>query len=176
MQTLKRKIFTVGHSTHPMGDFIEILKKYGVKRLIDIRKIPKSRHNPQFNKDNLSKKLKTAKIVYKPCLSLGGLRKPNKESVNNAWINSSFRGFADYMQTEEFKEALKGLVKESNETTVAIMCAEAVPWRCHRSLIADALSVLNIDVEHIISFNKSAKHKITTFAVVEGKKITYPAQ
>lgn len=167
-------IFTVGHSTKTISDFIELLKGYQIKEIVDIRTIPKSRHNPQFNGDDLRKSLSDAQIGYLQLKGLGGLRHPLKDSLNTAWVNASFRGFADYMQTEEFEENIEKLIKISEEQTTAIMCAEAVPWRCHRSLIGDALLVRGINVRHIISAHSSMDHKLTPWAKVRGKSITYP--
>ena len=132
-------VFTIGHSTRSIEDFVEILKHYTINELIDIRTIPKSRHNPQFNGPELAHVLRNHHIGYRHQKNLGGLRHAYADSVNTAWRNASFRGYADYMQTAEFKEGLQELIQTAQEKTVAIMCAEAVPWRCHRSLIGDAL-------------------------------------
>ena len=167
-------IFTIGHSTREIGEFIELLKSHKITQLVDIRTIPKSRHNPQYNQDELAKSLKQKSIDYVYMKSLGGLRPAVKNSVNEAWRNKSFRNYADYMQSDEFKQGLDELMKLSRRNTTAIMCAEAVPWRCHRSLVADALLVHDIPVNEIISSNNTRPHKLTEFAVVDGKKITYP--
>jgi uncharacterized protein (DUF488 family) len=168
-------IFTIGHSTRPLEEFIEILSAFRIEKLVDVRTIPRSRHNPQFNADTLTERLRQAHIGYLPLKGLGGLRHARKDSPNMAWRNASFRGFADYMQTEEFEESLGQLILLSEKETVAIMCAEAVPWRCHRSLIADALAVRGIGVRHILSVNSDREHTITPWAKVRGRKITYPA-
>lgn len=168
-------IYTIGHSTHPIQEFITILKQYKITQLIDIRTIPKSRYNPQFNKQELAHKLRNHHIGYRHEKHLGGLRHAHKDSINLGWHNASFRGFADYMQTDEFKTALKKLIEQAQTKTIAIMCAEGVPWRCHRSLIADALLVHTVTVEDIYSIHSCKPHELTPFAKVQGKNITYPA-
>jgi uncharacterized protein (DUF488 family) len=165
-------VMTIGHSTHPIEDFVKILEAHGVKKVVDVRTIPRSRHNPQFNKEFLPAAL--GKIGYVHIKGLGGLRHPRKDSPNTGWKNSSFRGFADYMQTEEFTKSIDRLIEIARQTQIAIMCAEAVPWRCHRSLIADALTIRNINVEHIYSATSIKPHKLTPFAKVRGTVITYP--
>src|SRR5579863_142232 len=139
-------VYTVGHSVHPIQEFIHILQAYGIRLLVDVRTIPKSRRNPQFSQENLPGSLQTAGIQYRHLPGLGGLRHPRKDSMNTGWRNASFRGYADYMQTPEFTENLDQLIKLSSDVPTAIMCAEAVPWRCHRSLIADALLAQGIPV------------------------------
>jgi uncharacterized protein (DUF488 family) len=168
-------VHTVGHSTHPIEQFIGILQAHGIRRLVDVRTIPKSRRNPQFNKESLSASLPAAGIEYLHLPGLGGLRHPRKDSTNTAWRNASFRGYADYMQTPEFAENLDHLVELAAQAPTAIMCAEAVPWRCHRSLIADALAARGISVIEILSATKSQPHAITSFAHVEGQQVTYPS-
>jgi uncharacterized protein (DUF488 family) len=168
-------IYTIGHSTHSIAEFLDMLKHQHVTELIDIRTIPKSRHNPQFNGPDLAHVLRNHHIGYRHQKSLGGLRHTSTNSINTAWENSSFRGFADYMQTSEFKEGLDGLIKTALEKTVAIMCAEAVPWRCHRSLIGDALLAHDIAVKDIFSVTSVKEHTLTPWAQVDGTNITYPA-
>jgi uncharacterized protein (DUF488 family) len=168
-------IFTVGHSTHPIDEFIGILKAHGVKKLIDVRTVPKSRHNPQFNGDALAASLLASGITYRRMQSLGGLRHARKDSRNGAWRNESFRGYADYMQTEEFSTAIDQLVERGRANNSAIMCAEAVPWRCHRSLIGDALLVRNVEVLDIMTEKSAKPHTLTSFARVEGDRVWYPA-
>ncbi len=170
----KFEVFTIGHSTHPIAEFVQILKANGVKRVIDIRTIPRSRHNPQFNGEALAESLRASGIAYSHIKKLGGLRHPSKESINLGWRNSGFRGFADYMQTPEFDAALERAIKLAKTKPSALMCAEAVPWRCHRSLVADALSARKIPVMHISSATRASAHKITPFALVRGSCITYP--
>jgi uncharacterized protein (DUF488 family) len=167
-------ILTIGHSTHPIEDFLEILAAHGVERLADVRTIPKSRRNPQFNKDKLKAALAAENVKYLHLAGLGGLRHPRKDSVNTAWQNASFRGYADYMQTLEFARSLGELLSYASEYSTVVMCAEAVPWRCHRSLIADALAARGISVEHLMSKITRKPHTLTPFAKIEGMKVTYP--
>ncbi len=167
-------ILTIGHSTRTIETFIELLRTHGVRRLVDVRTIPRSRHNPQFNRDTLPKTLGPAGIGYTHMEELGGLRHPRGDSPNGGWRNSSFRGFADYMQTPEFEAGLETLIQAAGSGQIAIMCAEAVPWRCHRSLIADALKVRGCRVEHIMSLTRTQPHSLTPFVSVDGTHITYP--
>lgn len=167
-------IFTLGHSTHSIEEFLTILKTYNIQELIDIRTIPKSRHNPQFNADALKNSLYNHHIGYRHMTALGGLRRTHKDSINTAWRNASFRGFADYMQTKDFAQGIEKLIEIAHQKTTAIMCAEAVPWRCHRSLIGDALLVRGIIIEDIYSQTSAKPHKLTPWAVVDGVHITYP--
>ena len=157
-------IFTVGHSTLPIERFIALLRIYGIERLADVRTVPRSRHNPQFNADELGRSLADHKIDYVPLQALGGLRHARKDSINTGWCNTSFRGYADYMQTEAFQKGLEELIALSREKRTAIMCAEAVPWRCHRSLVADALNVRGIPTIEILSETDYRPHKLTPFA------------
>ena len=168
-------VMTVGHSNRTWNDFLELLRAHGVKRVVDVRSIPKSRRNPQFNRTTLSTKLRTAKIGYVHLRKLGGLRHARRDSPNMGWRNASFRGFADYMQTSEFEAGLHRLMKLAGQKRSAIMCAEAVPWRCHRSLIADALTVRGIRVKDIMTAKRSQVHSLTSFAHVHGQRVTYPA-
>lgn len=169
-----RTIFTIGHSTRGIDEFIDLLKSHKITQLVDIRTIPGSRYNPQYGQEALEESLKQNDIKYVYMKNLGGLRPTVKNSINDAWRNKSFRNYADYMQTEEFEQALEELIKISKDTTTAIMCAEAVPWRCHRSLVADALAVRDIPVCEIISEKSVREHTLTSFAVVDGVKVTYP--
>ncbi|MGH9439001.1 MAG: DUF488 family protein [Terriglobia bacterium] len=166
---------TVGHSTRTIEAFIELLRAHGVKRVIDVRTVPRSRHNPQFNRDALSKRLHSARIHYRHLPALGGLRHARRDSQNLGWRNASFRGYADYMQTMEFERGLEKLIRLAKQEQAAIMCAEAVPWRCHRSLVADALVARGISVEHIMSEKRRNPHHMTPFCVVEGGRVTYPS-
>jgi uncharacterized protein (DUF488 family) len=172
----KGLIFTIGHSTLALESFKAALKENSIGLVADVRTIPRSRHNPQFNMDTLPGDLAGAGIEYRHLEALGGLRHTRPESINTAWINASFRGFADYMQTREFDQGLKELIKLARSRRTAIMCAEAVPWRCHRSLIADALLVRGWRVEHITGAGRPHPHRLTSFALVEGLKISYPQQ
>lgn len=169
------RIYTIGHSTRTLEELVAMLRAFGVTVLADVRTIPRSRHNPQFNAETLRGKLRSRRIRYAPIPELGGLRRPRPDSPNTAWRNASFRGYADYMQTDEFEEGLAKLRDIAAEGTVAIMCAEAVPWRCHRSLIADALTARGAAVEHITSARRAAPHRLTPFARVKGGRVTYPA-
>ncbi len=167
-------IFTIGHSTRSAEDFIVLLKENGVTRVIDVRTVPRSARNPQFNRETLPGTLAQAGITYTHMKDLGGLRHARKDSINTAWRNASFRGYADYMQTPEFTRALDELIAVARTERVVIMCAEAVPWRCHRSLIADALLVRDFNVQDITAPGKTRRHELTPFARVEGTSITYP--
>jgi uncharacterized protein (DUF488 family) len=167
-------VFTIGHSTRTWKGFLELLRAHGIKRVIDVRTIPRSRHNPQFNRETLPAKLRSARIGYVHLRKLGGLRHARRDSPNMGWRNASFRGFADYMQTPDFDAGLGRLIKLAKQKRSALMCAEAVPWRCHRSLIADALVVRGIRVKDIISGKRSQIHLLTSFGRVQGKCITYP--
>lgn len=171
-------LFTIGHSTRTWDEFLELLQLYGITHLVDVRTIPKSRRFPWFNQATMRAALKSQGIVYKPLPELGGLRHAHKDSINTGWRNASFRGFADYMQTMPFFLALKELNKLLKNHKVAIMCAEAVPWRCHRSLISDAEIVRGVRVMHILSKTGTQAHELTEFAVVDKSrrpiKIYYP--
>ncbi len=173
-RTTKTTIFTIGHSTRPIGELIHLLQLNSIRRLIDIRTIPKSRHNPQFNGPDLARSLRAAGIAYTHLKALGGLRHARTDSLNCGWRNASFRGFADYMQTQEFAAGLARAMQLAEKKTSALMCAEAVPWRCHRSLVADALLVRGICVREIIGASPPREHKLTRFGRVRGTQITYP--
>jgi uncharacterized protein (DUF488 family) len=169
-------ILTIGHSTRPIEEFIRLLKAHGVTRLVDIRTVPRSRHNPQFNRETLPASLSAAGISYLHLPELGGLRRTTSASPNTAWRNLSFRGYADYMQTAEFRGAVAKLIEGAEHDRMALMCAEAVPWRCHRSLIADALLVRGVQANEISSATRLTPHRLTPFARVRGTEITYPAK
>jgi uncharacterized protein (DUF488 family) len=169
-------VFTLGHSTLPIERFIALLDAYGIRRLADVRTVPRSRRNPQFNADALASSLRAQNIEYVPLPALGGLRHASKDSPNTGWRNESFRGYADYMQTRAFEDGLGALIGISREMRTAIMCAEAVPWRCHRSLVADALEVRGIPAVEILSERSARMHKLTPFARVDGTRITYPPE
>ena len=168
------RIYTIGHSTRTIEDFIKILKTYDIEQLVDVRTIAKSRHNPQFGEQELDKSLNDVKIKYIRLERLGGLRKTTESSPNKAWQNKSFRGYADYMQTIEFAKGIEELLSLGVDGNTAIMCAEAVPWRCHRSLIGDALLVRDVDVEDIMNEKNTKPHTMTSFAHVTGIVVTYP--
>lgn len=167
-------IWTIGHSTRPIGEFTDLLRAHSINLLIDVRTVPRSRHNPQFNSDSLAESLKEAGLGSLHMPALGGLRKAHKDSINDGWRNASFRGYADYMQTGEFWNALQELMTYGRKDPIAIMCAEAVPWRCHRSLIADALISRGWTVRHILSPVKADEHRLTPFAVIDGDRLVYP--
>lgn len=167
-------VLTIGHSTRTLEEFVQLLEVYGVTLVVDVRTVPRSRHNPQFNKETLPTSLKHYGVRYIHMPEIGGLRHPKHESVNTAWKNSGFRGYADYMHTQEFADSLLKIVALARENRLALMCAEAMPWRCHRNLISDALVVRHIKVEHIISKDGVITHELNSLAQVEGTKITYP--
>jgi uncharacterized protein (DUF488 family) len=166
-------VSSIGHSTHPIEHFIAMLQAHSIEELVDIRTIPRSGHNPQFNRDSLPASLEAAGIGYRHMPALGGLRHARPDSVNTGWRNASFRGYADYMRTGEFEAALEELIGIAREKRLAIMCAEAVEWRCHRSLVADALEVRGVPVEHIQSVTRAKRHRMTPFAQVNGTEIIY---
>jgi uncharacterized protein (DUF488 family) len=183
-------LFTIGHSTRSLDELVEALRGHGVVTLCDVRTVPRSRHNPQFNREALEAQLPSRGIAYRHLPQLGGLRRPRKDSPNGAWRNASFRGFADYMQTDEFEAALDELMSIAAERgPAAVMCAEAVPWRCHRSLIADALTARGvlgpwpaarggspplIEVRHIRDARHAEPHRLTAFARVREGRVSYP--
>ena len=169
-------VFTIGHSTRPLAEFVQLLQAHGVTQVVDVRSVPRSRHNPQFNQETLPQALLAAGIGYIHLPGLGGLRHTRADSPNKAWRNTSFRGFADYMQTDDFNAGLAQLLGLAGQGQVVLMCAEAVPWRCHRSLIADALVVRGIAVEHITSASQRHLHTLTPWAHIDGQRITYPAE
>lgn len=175
MSKTRPTLFTIGHSTRSLEEFVAILKAHDIGILADVRTVPRSRHVPQFNAQSLGPTLARHKIDYVLLPSLGGLRKTSPDSVNLAWRNASFRGYADYMQTPEFGAGLEELMHLASKKPTAIMCAEAVPWRCHRSLIADALTVRGWQVMDLMSEHSAKPHTLTSFAQVKGKKVTYPA-
>jgi uncharacterized protein (DUF488 family) len=168
-------VLTIGHGTRPLEDFIRLLQDSGVEKVADVRTVPRSRHNPQFNQDTLPRALAAAGIGYVHLPGLGGLRHPRKDSPNLGWRHDSFRGFADYMQTPEFEENLQGLIALAAPVRLALMCAETVPWRCHRSLIADALIIRGAEVAHILNAGHLQEHRLTNFARADGLRLTYPA-
>lgn len=170
------RIYTIGHSTHELEEFIGILRAHGIEQLVDIRTIPRSRHNPQFNGEDLAAALPESGIGYQRFQELGGLRPHHRDSVNVAWHNESFRGFADYMQGVEFAAGIERLIARAAAGRPVIMCAEAVPWRCHRSLIGDALVARGVEVFDIFSATKAVAHRLTPFARVEGTLVSYPPE
>lgn len=166
-------MLTIGHSTRSIEEFIDILRSHGVDLLVDVRTVPKSRHNPQFHIENLPQSLRAAGIGYLHLPALGGLRRARSDSRNTAWRNASFRGYADYMETPGFEAALNELLHRCEGRRAAVMCAEAVPWRCHRSMISDALTARGETVEHIMSATDRKPHELTKFAHVENGRVSY---
>jgi uncharacterized protein (DUF488 family) len=172
----KARVFTIGHSTRTIDELVAMLRAFDIAVLADIRTIPRSRHNPQFNADVLGSSLRARRIRYVQIPELGGLRRARKDSPNIAWRNASFRGFADYMLTDDFEVGITKLRTLVAEGAVALMCAEAVPWRCHRSLVADALTARGARVEHIMGNTPRASlHRVTAFAKIEAMRVTYPS-
>jgi uncharacterized protein (DUF488 family) len=169
-------VLTIGHSTRTLAEFIRLLQAHAVSRVVDVRTVPRSEHNPQFNKASLPRALKKVGVGYVHMPGLGGLRHAKRDSLNVGWRNASFRGYADYMQTPGFAQSLEELIRLTNQDRIALMCAEAVPWRCHRSLIADALLVRGIRTEDIMSPTRRQVHTLTPFAKVRDTTITYPAE
>lgn len=169
-------ISTIGHSTHPIDAFVGLLKAHGIEEVIDVRSVPMSRHNPQFNREPLKEALRRAGIRYRRIKKLGGLRHTTKDSVNTGWRNVSFRGYADYMSTKEFEQGLQSLMTSAGDRSAAIMCAEAVPWRCHRSLIADALIKKGWLVRDIMSRTSISTHRLTPFLKVRKGQLIYPSK
>lgn len=169
-------VLTIGHSARTVEDLTRLLRAHGVTRLVDVRAYPRSRRNPQFNRETLPDLLAAAGISYIHRSGLGGRRRPRPNSPNVGWRNASFQAFADYMQTPEFEAHVEQLVEMARRERIALMCAEAVPWHCHRSLIADALVVRGLRVEHILSEVRSQVHTLTPWAQVDGTRITYPTE
>lgn len=169
-------IYTIGHSTRSIDEFALLLKAYGVTQLVDIRSVPGSRHNPQYGQKALEESLKSRGFNYTYLKKLGGWRRGPSDEKNAGWRNQSFRSYADYMQTDDFKAGINQLINIAQKSSTAIMCAEAVPWRCHRSLVGDGLLVRDIEVRDIMSLTNSPNHTLTSFASVQGSEITYPAK
>jgi uncharacterized protein (DUF488 family) len=175
-EELSPLVMTIGHSTRTIEEFIQLLRVHRVTSVLDVRAAPHSAHNPQFNKASFAHHLKDLGLNYVHLPGLGGLRHAKRDSPNAGWRNASFRGYADYMQTLEFGESLKVAIRMAEQDRIALMCAEALPWRCHRSLIADALLIRGISTEHIMSATRCQIHTLTPFAQVRGTTITYPAE
>lgn len=167
-------IHTIGHSTRPLDELLALLQAHGVRQLGDVRTVPKSWRHPHFSQGALLRSLPAAGIAYRHFGGLGGLRRPRADSRNTAWRHVSFRGYADYMETPEFERALDQLIEWSREAPTVVMCAEAVWWRCHRQLIADALIARGVEVRHIMSASAAPAHTLTRFARVETERVTYP--
>ena len=167
-------VLTMGHSNRAIEDFVSLLWSNKVSKVLDVRTVPRSRHNPQFNLDALPATLQAVGISYMHLPGLGGLRRPRPDSPNSGWRNLSFRGYADYMQSAEFRENVERVVEMAAAQRCVLMCAEAVPWRCHRSLVGDALLVRGVSVEDIVGPGSRRPHVLTRFAHVDGLRITYP--
>jgi uncharacterized protein (DUF488 family) len=166
-------VFTIGHSTRTIEEFVELLRDSGIELLVDVRRFPMSRRHPQFNKDQLAESLHAAGIGYRHEEVLGGRRSPRKNSPNTAWRNAQFRGYADHMDTPAYREVVGALVERAGTTVQAVMCAEAVPWRCHRNLLADALVARGLEVRHIVQLGKTSLHTLNQDAHVlaEGRVV-----
>lgn len=169
------QIFAIGHSTRPLPEFIALLAAHGITLLADIRTVPRSRHNPQYTLESLAQELPAQGIEYRHLPALGGLRRPKPDSINLGWENTSFRGYADYMQTPEFAAALDELAALAETHTVAMMCAEGNPFRCHRNLVADALTARGVPVYHIVSRKTARRHNLNPRAVITNRRVSYPA-
>lgn len=167
------RIWTIGHSTREIADFISLLKENGIKAVADVRMFPGSRRYPQFGREALAKSLADAGIRYEHFPELGGRRKAKPDSKNTAWRNESFRGYADYMETEDFQKGIERLADVGRRAGVAIMCAEAVWWRCHRSLISDYLKARGVEVLHILDHNKVEPHPFTSAARIVNGELNY---
>ena len=167
-------LFTIGHSTRSIDEFISLLKAHGIRHLVDVRSIPKSRHVPQFNSEAFASSLHAAEITYTHLKALGGRRHGRKDSINTGWRNASFRGYADYMASPQFADGLAALIEIARTAPTTIMCAEAVPWRCHRSLIADALILKGWQVRDILTTSPASEHKTTPFLKPVNGQATYP--
>jgi uncharacterized protein (DUF488 family) len=173
---ISMNLYSIGHSNRSIDEFVDLLQAHGIKEVVDVRTAAGSRKNPQFMKDELARALEMHAIRYTHLPALGGFRKPHPDSINAAWRNESFRGYADYMQTPEFETALAELLDLAARERTAVMCAEAVPWRCHRSLIADAMVARGLTTGHIVSSTRCNLHTLTSFARVENGRVTYPGE
>jgi uncharacterized protein (DUF488 family) len=167
-------VYTIGHSTRPIGEFFALLRVHGIRQLADVRSVPRSRRYPQFEKHALGAFLGAAGVNYCHFPSLGGLRKPLRDSINTAWQHPGFRGYADYMATEAFRSGVLELLKSASQAPTVVMCAESVWWRCHRRLLADALLVRGVPVRHILTAAEPKSHQLSEFARVEGESVSYP--
>jgi uncharacterized protein (DUF488 family) len=170
----RQLVLTVGHSDRPLEEFVELLQAHGTTLVADVRKMPGSRRNPQFGRDALPQALRQAGIGYVHLPGLGGLRRRRPDSPNGGWKNASFQGYADYMLTPEFERSIEELLERAGGERVALMCAEAMPWRCHRSLIADALVARGVAVEHVLGASRTQPHALRSWARVDGTRVTYP--
>jgi len=169
-------VWTIGHSTRPLETLVALLRAHGIERVADVRRFPRSRRHPHVNTDALARDLPAAGLAYRHLPGLGGFRRARADSRNTGWSIPSFRGYADYMETEEFAAHLAALLDEARLGPTAIMCAEAVPWRCHRSLISDALLARGVEVRHILGPERAELHALTAGARVEGARVVYPGE
>jgi uncharacterized protein (DUF488 family) len=167
-------IYTIGHSTRSLEDFLALLRAHRISQLADVRTVPKSRRHPHFGGGALARSLPEANVAYRHLAALGGLRKPRKDSRNTAWRHESFRGYADHMETPAFQLALDDLMAWSGAAPTVVMCAEALWWQCHRQLIADALVARAVEVRHIMSAGPAPLHALTAFARTDDGRVTYP--
>ncbi len=168
------RVYTVGHSTRSADEFVSVVHAHGIRQVVDIRTVPRSRRNPQFSREAMAEWLPRHGVVYTHAPALGGLRRPRADSANRGWRHPSFRGYADYMQTPAFAAAIEPLIVDASRLPTAIMCAEAVWWRCHRRLVADALIVRGAEVWHVMTAATAQPHHLTPFARVEGNRLWYP--
>jgi uncharacterized protein (DUF488 family) len=167
------EVWTIGHSTHPLAEFIEMLRSFNIKLLVDVRSFPGSRRYPHFNRESLKISLPGAGIEYQHFPDLGGRRRVRPDSNNLAWRNDAFRGYADYMESNEFREGVARLLNYASASRTSIMCAEAVWWRCHRSLISDYLKANGVKVSHIMARGKSEIHPFTSAARIVNGELSY---
>jgi uncharacterized protein (DUF488 family) len=167
-------IFTIGHSVRPFDELLRLLKAHGVTQLGDVRTMPRSRRHPQFTREALVRSLPDSGIAYRHLPGLGGLRKPRRDSHNTGWRAEGFRGYADYMETPAFDQALDELCAWARRSSTAVMCAESLWWKCHRQLIADALTARGIEVRHISTETAAPVHSLTQFARLKGERLSYP--
>ena len=172
---MTRTIFTIGHSIRPADEFVALLRAHGVTGVADVRTVPRSRRHPHFSREALQRALPPEGLEYRHYAALGGLRTPRRDSPNGGWRNAGFRGYADHMQTPPFTEALSDLLAFADLRIVAVMCAEAKWWQCHRQLIADALLARGVEVRHIMASREAPPHEFTPFACASDGRVTYPA-
>jgi len=168
------RVWTVGHSNRTIAGLFEILRSVPIARLVDVRTYPRSKRNSQFDRDNLAWELEQAGLVYRHAPELGGMRKPTPESINTAIVEPGFRGYADHMQTEVFVAGVERLIREARDSATTVMCAEASPWHCHRSFLADGLTAHEARVAHLLDVERTQPHRINPLARVDGKRVTYP--
>src|SRR5262245_53469823 len=168
-------VCTVGHSTRSLHELAVLVLAHGVAAIADVRSLPRSRRHPQFNRESMPEALSAYPLAYTHLPGLGGLRRPRPDSPNTAWDHAGFRGYADHMQTPVFERSLEALIDLTRQSRVAVMCAEKVPWRCHRALLADALTVRGIRVEHILTETRRDLHALHPAARADGVRLTYPS-